>query len=322
MRLSQFLFLTGLSLSSEASYGLACSVSQVQAVNFGTVDPLSATDVTAAMTFNYTCSRSVTDLLAGVTLCFNIGSSSVSGQVNSRKMSLSGAPASFLDYQLYQDPGYNTVWGSQYQAGTTSSKVKLNFLGVIPVMGSQTIYARIPASQISAAPGSYQDNYSSVNASVTLNTGLVIPPVTCGTTAGPTFPFTVLVTLAKQCKVSYANNINLGTVDPTQANISANNTIGVTCTNNTPYTIGLIPSNSNTSGSGMMNGSNWNSNQVPYQLRAEPGLSGSPWGNTKLNNISGIGSGSTVTKTVYVTIPGANYIPDTYADTVTVNVSY
>lgn len=180
-----------------------------------TVNPLSATGATTAMTFRYSCSKSITDVLAGVTLCFNIGPSAVSGQISSHQMSFAGTPASPLNYQLYQDPGYTTVWGSRYQAGTTSPMVRITFLDFLPVTGSQTVYARLPGSQITTASGGYHDSYSAATVSVTINTGLVIPPTTCGTT------------VARQCNVSYANNINPGTVNPTQTNITANNTIGV-----------------------------------------------------------------------------------------------
>lgn len=322
MRLGHLFLLTGLTLSPGICVALSCSVSNVQPVNFGTVNPLSATGATGAMTFSYTCTRAITDILAGVTLCFNLGPSAVSGQISSRQMSFAGPPASTLNYQLYQDPGYTTVWGSQYQAGTTPPMVQITFLDFLPVTGSKTVYARLPGSQITAAPGGYQDNYSAATASVTLNTGLLLPPTTCGTTEGPGFPFTVLATVAKQCNISFTNDINLGTVNATQTNISANNTIGVTCTNSTPYTIGLVPSNGNTAGSGMMKTSNTNTDQVPYQLRSGPGMSGSPWGNTPLNSVAGTGAGSTTSWTVYVTAPGANYTPDSYADTVTVNVTY
>lgn len=77
--------------------------------------------------------------------------------------------------------------------------------------------------------------------------------------------------MAKQCNVSFTNNINLGTVNATQTNIGGNSTIGVTCTNSSPYTIGLVPSNGNTAGSGVMKTSNTNTDQVPYQLRSGPG---------------------------------------------------
>lgn len=322
MRLRYLFLLTGLSLSPGVSYALSCSVSNVQPINFGTINPLSTAGATTSMTFNYSCTKSLTDVLAGVTLCFNIGASATSGQISSRQMSFAGPPASTLSYQLYQDSGYTTIWGSQYQAGTTYPVVQITFLDLLPVTGSKTVYAKLTGPQITAVPGGYQDTYTAVTASVTLNTGLALPPTTCGTTTGPTFPFTVLATVAKQCNISYANNINLGTVNATQTNITSSSTIGVACTNSTPYTVGLVPSNGNTAGSGMMKTSNTNTNQVPYQLRSTAGQSGIVWGNTALNNVSGTGTGSTTALTVYVTVPGANYVPDSYADTVTINVTY
>lgn len=98
--------------------------------------------------------------------------------------------------------------------------------------------------------------------------------------------------------------------------------MGVACSNNTPYTIGLQPSNGNTAGSGVMAGTGSNTDKVPYQLSSTPGPSGTVWGNTSLNTVAGNGTGTTTTYPVYATVPSANYTPDNYADTVTIAVTY
>lgn len=324
-RLIRLLLLAGLLLCPLAGKAVVCSVSGVQNINFGNVNPLAATDSTTSMTFNYSCTKELSDLLAGVTLCFNIGNSAVSGQIIPRRMAYAGPPASTLDYQLYQDSGRSVVWGSQFQAGTTFPILPLNLLNLTPVTGSLTVYAKIPAQQTAAVPGAYQDTFTAATARVTSNTGLLAPPTTCGTTAGPTFPFTVSATITKFCNITTTGNINLGSVPATQSNIAASNTLGVACTNNTPYTIGLVPSSNSTTGSGVMKtstGKAGNSDQVPYQLRSTAGASGTPWGNTAQNNIAATGNGQTNNYTVYATAPGANYTPDSYADTVTINVTY
>lgn len=319
---SKYLFLlAGLTLLSNSSYALTCSVNNVQPVNFGSINPLSPSGASTTMTFNYTCAKSLGDILSDFTLCFNLGSSAVNGQITPRNMSLVGSPASLLNYQLYQDSGYANVWGSQSQAGTTYPIARLTLLDLIPVTRSLTVYARVPGTQISASPGSYQDSYSAATAYITVNSGLILP-TTCGTTIAATFPFTVNAQVTKQCNINYTNNINLGLVSSNQVNINGNNTIGITCSNRTPYTVGLIPSNNNTLGLGVMKSSGSNTVQVPYQLRSSAGISGTPWGNITSNYVSGIGTGSTIAHMVYVTLPSANYIPDSYSDTVTINVTY
>lgn len=318
MRLKQLLLLAVLLLSPGISHAVVCSVSNVQTVNFGTVNPLATATRNTSMTFDYSCSKQVGDLLAGVTLCFNIDGAGV----GNHKMSFAGPPASTLSYELYQGTVSGGAWGSQFQTGTTFPMVQLNLLNLTPVTGSLTVYAQMTLPQTSAAPGSYQDIYSSGMATVTLNTGLLAPPAGCGTSVATNFPFNVIAAVSKQCNISYANNVSFGAVAAMQSNLASNNTIGVACTNGTTYTIGLSPSNNNTGGTGVLKGTGTNTDQVPYQLRQASGTSGAVWGNTALNNRSSTGTGIAQQYPVYVTIPSTNYIPDDYADTVTITVTY
>jgi spore coat protein U-like protein len=141
--------------------------------------------------------------------------------------------------------------------------------------------------------------------------------------------FQVTMTIQKACTVTTgsASNIALGTVASTARNTLGNNTITVNCSKTTPYVIGLAPSNTNTAGAGVLSGTGKNTDTVPYQLSSTAGPSGTVWGNTATasgvnNGVSGTGTGTDQAHTVYVTVPSANYTPDTYTDTVTVNVNY
>ena len=168
---------------------------------------------------------------------------------------------------------------------------------------------------------------ATVNGSYNTNT----PPASC--TSGPntlsagSAAFVTSATVQKACVVT-AYNVNLGPVPSTAVNTTASSTLSVTCTNGTPYFVGLAPSNGNTAGAGLMKGSRGgNADQVPYQLSFTPGLSGTPWGNmatstTTGNGKAGSGSGLAQSLTVYATAPSANYTPDSYSDIDTVNVNY
>jgi len=141
--------------------------------------------------------------------------------------------------------------------------------------------------------------------------------------------FQVTMTIQKACTVTAGapSNIALGTVASTATNVAGNNTITVNCSKTTPYFIGLAPSNASTAGAGTMSGTGANADKVPYQLRSTAGTSGTIWGNTSTgttvgNGVAGTGTGANQSHTVYVTAPGANFTPDTYADVVTVNVNY
>ena len=269
MRLRHLLLIAAVLFCPAISHAVTCSVSNVQPINLGSVNPLSATGATSSMTFSYTCTKELGDALAGINLCFNIGASAVSGQVTPRNMSLSGTPARTLAYQLYQDSGRTKVWGSQYQSGTTFPMVQLNLLNLTPVTGSLTVSAQIVTPQTAAVPGNYQDSYTTATALVTLNPGLLFPPTTCGDTVAARLPFTVSATVSKQCNITSATDISFAPARATGRNLTASNTVGVACSNNTPYTIGLQPSNGNTAGSGVMAGTGSNTDKVPYQLSSD-----------------------------------------------------
>lgn len=159
----------------------------------------------------------------------------------------------------------------------------------------------------------------------------IIPAANAASTSGT---FQVLMTIQKACTVTAgsASNITLGPVNTTATNTSASNTISINCSKTTPYFIGLAPSAANggtPTGSGAMssvaNAAN-NTDKVPYQLN-QTSATGPVWGNTVTattvgNGVASQGTGLLQSFTVYATAPSANFTPDDYADTVTVNVNY
>lgn len=146
--------------------------------------------------------------------------------------------------------------------------------------------------------------------------------------------FQVKITIQKTCNISAgsASDINLGAVATTALNTTGNNTFNVTCTKLTPYFIGLAPSAANggtPNGSGTMSSVlNFakNTDKVPYQLN-QTTATGPVWGNTATstavgNGVTGVGTGASQSYTVFATAASADFNPDDYADTVTVNVNY
>ena len=153
--------------------------------------------------------------------------------------------------------------------------------------------------------------------------------------ATATGTFQVLLEIQKSCSVTAGagSDINVGSVASTATNSAGSNTISVTCSQGTPYYLGLAPSPANggdTAGSGSMaptGGVPGNTDKVPYQLRSTSGAAGTIWGNTATtstvgNGVAGTGSGAAQTHTVYATVASANYTADSYADAVTVTVNY
>ena len=148
-----------------------------------------------------------------------------------------------------------------------------------------------------------------------------------------TTTFTVTLVVQKTCNVNTATNVNLGTVNAGVVPAIANGTFTVACSNTTPYFIGLSPDSlpSGTTGAGNMNGQTAGNTGtlIAYQLYQNAGGT-TVWGNTATattvgNGESGTGAGMTTptTFTVYAGVTGStNVTPDTYKDTVTVNVNF
>ena len=149
-----------------------------------------------------------------------------------------------------------------------------------------------------------------------------------------TATFQVLLKIQKSCAVTAGSGskIDLGTQDASATNLAGTSNISVNCANKTPYFIGLAPGNNDTLGAGKLLALNvapvtGNSDTILYQLRSTTGVAGTIWGNTATgtaigNGVSGTGNGSAQSIPVFVTVPSANFTPDSYRDTVTVNVNY
>lgn len=144
--------------------------------------------------------------------------------------------------------------------------------------------------------------------------------------------FQVSMTITSICAVTTApTNINLGTYAAQAAAISQttgnSTTFKVNCSNKTPFSVGLAPSNGNASGVGAMSATGV-TDTVPYKLYSDAILS-TAWGNTTGtggNVQTGTGGGMATSKavsfTAYAQATSADFAPATYTDTVTVNVNY
>lgn len=302
--------------------GISCSTANMSSLNFGNVNPLSSqTDATA--TLSYTCSNNDNKTQSAL-VCFHIGEPG--GRQWNPRLMLSGSNT--LQFQLYQDPGRTTIWGSLGFGSPTPLAVPITLSKNASTNGTATLYGRVLGSQTSAIPGSYTDVYQTVDTAVSINdtTGNTAP-ANCNSSFGaPYFPFAVSATVTKQCTVTAASSLNLGTVAPTATNVAANTSISVACSNTTPYYIGLLPSNSNSAGAGLMSGTGGNISTVPYQLYQNAGLT-AIWGNTATttgvgNGVAGTGNGVAQSIPVYARAASADFQPDTYTDTVVVNVNY
>jgi spore coat protein U-like protein len=284
-------------------------------------------------TLNYTCTNNVLLLPPdeSVTACFNINAGVQSGSnFNPRQMTDSALDV--LQFQLFQGASTSN-WGSNSNTPgpfIASFTIPGALLGPTTHSGSATLRGTLVINQTTAPPStSYQDQFTGTNTLIQVGSqaGDTAPATCIGGTSGNSFTFTVTATIVKGCSVT-ANPINFGAVPFNAINSTANSTLDVLCSNGTPYFVGLAPSDGSTTGAGKMKGTlTGNTDLVPYQLSSTPGPSGTVWGNTATstsvgNGVAGTGSGLVKPITVYATAANANFTPDTYSDTVTVNVNY
>ncbi|HZH44207.1 MAG TPA: spore coat U domain-containing protein [Lysobacter sp.] len=139
--------------------------------------------------------------------------------------------------------------------------------------------------------------------------------------------FTVSTNVTAACDVS-ASALTFANVDPL-ANASANtdgtSTVTVTCSNTTAYDVGLSAGNgaSATVSSRKMTHTD-GSSTLNYALYSNAGRS-TNWGDTVgTDTVSGTGTGSAQTHTVYGRIPSGQQTAKVgaYSDTITVTVTY
>lgn len=148
---------------------------------------------------------------------------------------------------------------------------------------------------------------------------------TAAIAATATSSFQVKLTIQSACAVTAGAGslIDFSTQPSTATNLAGTSNISVTCSNSTPYNVGLLP----TSTGGTANGtgnlvSGTTPDLVPYRLWTNSAHS-TAWGNTVgTNTLAGAGTGTAQTIPVYATIASANFTPGAYVDTVTVTVTY
>jgi spore coat protein U-like protein len=175
-------------------------------------------------------------------------------------------------------------------------------------------------------------NFIAAAAVVALGAGAVGSAQAANPPATATFNVTMTITSA--CAITTApTNINLGSFAATTTALttaSGSTTFKVNCSNRTPFTVGLAPSSVNSgdsNGNGNMAGAiTGNTDKVPYTLH-QTSATGPAWGNTVgTNTVAGTGAGMAAGNaksfTAYAQATNADFAPDSYSDTVTVNVNY
>ncbi|MDR3416551.1 MAG: spore coat U domain-containing protein [Nevskia sp.] len=142
-----------------------------------------------------------------------------------------------------------------------------------------------------------------------------------------TTTFLVQVTLTSSCSIS-ASTLNFGSsVGLLTSAVNGSTTVNVTCSNTTPYNVGLDAGTvtGSTVSTRLMAGTTTGntSTTMSFQLYSDSGH-GTVWGNTVgTNTVSGTGNGGAQAINVYGQVPvQTTPVPDTYQTTVTATVTY
>lgn len=296
----------------------SCSFS-VSNINFGNVDTLAGNSVNRVGTVDINCTGGL--LGATFRICLNLNQGSGGAVGGMRRMS--GPGGAVLNYGLYQDSARSIPWGSVAQ---TSLGQPLGFNLTVPIGGSvsttRTIYGQVLSGQQGAATGAYASTFSGVatGARFLYQAYLLLPPNCSGVIQNETSPtFALQANVAPNCRVT-AQNIDFGSHGFLDANVDAAGGLGVTCTPDTPYTVGL---NNGLTGTGptarqMTSGAQ----AVNYGLYKDAARS-QPWGNSGGDLATGTGAGAAQNLPVYGRVPPqVTPAPGTYTDTVIVTVTY
>ena len=140
--------------------------------------------------------------------------------------------------------------------------------------------------------------------------------------ATATSTFTVQVTLTASCTVNSASNLNFGNQGVLTAAVNQTSTLGIQCTNTTPFNIGL-DAGTGTGATVAVRKMTSGANVVNYSLYQDSAHA-TVWGNTVgTNSVAATGNGASQSYTIYGQVPAQTTpAPGTYTDTITVTVTY
>lgn len=154
--------------------------------------------------------------------------------------------------------------------------------------------------------------------------GTAILPGMAHAQSTATATFNVTLTIAANCAIS-ANNLAFGEHGVLNAAVNGNTTLNVTCSNTTPYAVGLSAGTGtgSTATSRFMSATGANTSTVSYQLY-KPGSQTVVWGDAQAaDRVSGVGNGTAQALVVNGIVPAQTTpAPDNYSSTVTATVYF
>jgi spore coat protein U-like protein len=224
------------------------------------------------------------------------------GAVTTRKMTSGG---NSLSYALYRESARTTNWGNTKGTDAVAGTSPATAGSSVPL----TVYGTLTALQY-PTPGAYTDTITA----------------TAQNSGSQTGSFTVTATVVATCTIS-TTNLVFGNYSGLL--IDSTSSLSITCTNTTPYNVGLSAGNSGgTVTNRKMRGPS--PALASYSLYRDIGRS-TNWGQTVgTDTVAGTGTGVPQALTVYGEVAGGldqiaagNTInPGSYTDTVVATVTY
>jgi len=308
----------GLATAVDPAFAQSCSFS-ISNLNFGSINLSANTPFTSTATYSASCTGTANTT---VRTCPNLDVGSGGSTTGNPRFLLNGAAQ--LNFNLYQDGSYASVWGSNlwgFAGSYPSPTIDVALNGSGSGSASQTLYGQVWAGQQTLPAGLYSSSFSGTQASVAYGYSTVGTCATIGSSHATSAPFTVTATNATQCSVS-ASTLNFGSTGVLRSAVDATSAITLTCTSAAPYTVALDGGLSGATNPTQRKMSQA-SEQVTYGLYQDSARA-QPWGDsTGTNTAAGTGSGLAQTLTVYGRVPAQSTpSPGTYTDTVVVTVSY
>lgn len=309
-------------IASTATATHACTPTAANLV-FAAYNPVTGSAVDASSTISVTCPV----VLPNTQYNFCVSIESGSGFTGNQRQLVSGVNR--MNYGLFTNAARTNDWGS-YRTGygvtgvgfqttlTTGPAATFNF--------SLPYYGRIASGQNTLPPAAnYLSTFNNpagpANYRPSVRWATVASGLTCATMINQAIGaanFTVRSSIALNCAVS-ASTLNFGSTLTLAANVDATSTINVTCTNTTPYTIGLD--------AGLGVGATLanrrmtlSGNTINYSMFTNAART-TNWGAA---TVGGTGTGSSQPFTVFGRVFGAQPLPNpgTYADTITTTVTF
>ncbi|WP_323123093.1 Csu type fimbrial protein [Burkholderia alba] len=300
-----------------AAHAQSCSVT-APAPNFGSVSPIALSAVTTTATMTVTCTWPAITLTPSVLVCLNLSGTSPRYLTNGSNQ---------LQYNLYQDAGYTTMWGSTYSGTTPISVTLAKPVLTTSTSANVTIYGQIAANQptvpsVGNASTVYSQAFTGSQTSLNYSFYLLTPTPCASQTSSGTFSFTATATVINNCNIT-ATNVAFAPTGVIRTALTATGTINAQCTNGDAFEIALNGGGSGSVAARTMLRSG-GGGSVNYQLYQDAAHS-IAWGDgtSGTSMATGTGSGTSQALTVYGLVPvQATPAPGSYSDTITATISF